>query len=651
MDAVEQAQSGHPGAPLALAPAAYLLWTRHLKHSPRHPDWPDRDRFVLSCGHASMLLYSLLHLSGYDLSLEEIRRFRQWQSLTPGHPERGLTPGVEVTTGPLGQGLGNAVGMAIAERVLANQFNRPDLPLVDHRTWAVVSDGDAMEGVGSEAASLAGHLRLGKLTLVYDDNRITIDGSTALAFSEDVGQRFAAYGWDVLRVEDGNDLTAIDRALSEATSQTTKPTLIIVRTVIADPAPTKRGTAAAHGAPLGAEEVARTKEAMGWPQGQPFTVPAEARDDMTAVERGAARVEAWSRVCAAYRAAYPERVDEYDRRLAGRLPAAWDVHLPRFTPDDGPLATRKASAAVLKAASATLPELLGGSADLSGSTGTSLPEVGTFGPEAVGRNFHWGVREHAMAASLNGIAAHGGLRPYGSTFLVFTDYMRPSMRLAALSELPVIFIGSHDSIGLGEDGPTHQPVEHLAMLRATPNLVVLRPADATETVEAWRQALGHREGPVVLVLTRQKLPVIDRTRYAKAEGLHQGAYVLFDPPEACQAVLIATGSEVHVALEAAERLNQDGIPTRVVSMPSWELYEAQSQAYRDHVLPPAVRARVAIEAGASLGWSRYVTDDGETIGLDRFGASAPGEELFQHFGFTPEHAVATVKRVHGRGSR
>jgi transketolase len=651
MDAIEQAQSGHPGAPLGLAPAAYVLWLRHLRHSPHHPEWPNRDRFVLSCGHASMLLYSLLHLTGYDLPLDQLKSFRQWGSQTPGHPERGLAPGVEVTTGPLGQGVGNAVGMAIAERVLAQQFNQPNVPLIDHRVWGFVSDGDLMEGVASEAASLAGHLGLGKLTLIYDDNHITIDGDTALAFTEDVDRRFEAYGWQVLRVGDGNDLGLIDRRLAEAAHDDTRPCLVILRTEIGDPAPTKKGTAAAHGAPLGTEEIRRAKEIMKWPTEPAFHVPPEVYADMgRAATRGDAWMNEWAALRDSYREAHPQLARELERRLTGELPPGWDAQLPSFPSTSEKVATRKASAATLKALSDALPELLGGSADLSESTGTMLPAIGVFGPGVTGRNFHWGVREHGMAACLNGMAAHGGVRPYGSTFLVFADYMKPSIRLAALSQLPVIFVGTHDSIGLGEDGPTHQPVEQLAMLRATPNLVVFRPADAAETVEAWRAAIRHREGPVVLALTRQKLPVIDRERYAAASGTERGAYVLFDPPEPCQAILIATGSEVPLALEAAEALLGENIPTRVVSMPSWELFEMQPSAYREQVLPPTIRARVAIEAGASLGWMRYTTDDGMMIGLDRFGASAPAGELFAQLGFTVEHAVAAVKQVSSRRS-
>lgn len=653
MDAIEQAKSGHPGAPLGLAPAAYVLWQRHLRHSPHHPDWVNRDRFVLSCGHASMLLYSVLHLTGYDLPLDELRRFRQWGSRTPGHPERGFTPGVEVTTGPLGQGVGNAVGMAIAERVLAGEFNQPGFPVIDHRVFGFVSDGDLMEGVASEAASLAGHLKLGKLTLIYDNNHITIDGSTALAFTEDVGRRFEAYGWQVRRVDDGNDLVAIDRALAAATaSDDAGPTLIILRTEIGDPAPTKKGTAAAHGAPLGAEEVRRTKEIMGFPTDPAFHVPPEAYHDMRRAEaRGDGWVERWTTLYDDYRVAHPTLGRELERRLAGRLPEGWADHLPSFAASDARLATRQASATTLKALSSVLPELIGGSADLSESTGTVLPELGVFGPDQPGRNFHWGIREHGMMACLNGMAAHGGVRPYGSTFLIFADYLKPALRLAALSHLPVIFVATHDSIGLGEDGPTHQPVEQLAMLRAMPNVVVLRPADAAETVEAWRTALEHREGPVVLALTRQKLPVLDRARYGSAAGTRRGAYVLFDPPEPCVAVLIATGSEVALALDAAAQLLDQGVPTRVVSMPSWELFEAQPAEYRNEVLPATIRARVAIEAGASMGWARYTTDDGLTIGLDHFGASAPAAELFAQFGFTVARAVEAVKHVSGRRSR
>jgi transketolase len=648
MDAVEQAQSGHPGTPMALAPAAYVLWSRFLRHNPRNPDWPDRDRFVLSCGHASMLLYSLLYLSGYELSLDEIKNFRQWGSRTPGHPERGHTPGVETTTGPLGQGFGNAVGMAIAERFLAEHFNRPNHSIVDHRVWAFASDGDLMEGVASEAASIAGHLRLGKLTVVYDDNHITIDGDTALTFSEDVSRRFEAYGWQVLKVSDGNDLSAIAAALESARAEATRPSLVVLRTVIADPAPTKRNSAEAHGAPLGGEEVRRTKEIMGWPPEPRFFVPEDALAHWRgAVARGAELEVSWRKRFEAYAAAHPDLGAELQRWISGELPEGWDRELPQVTPAAGALATRQASGLALQAIAAAIPNLVGGSADLGGSTGTTLKQGGVFGPTSTGRTFHWGVREHGMAACLNGIAAHGGLRPFGSTFLVFSDYMKPAIRLAAIMRLPVIYIGTHDSIGLGEDGPTHQPVEHLAMLRAIPNLVTLRPADATETVEAWRIAIERRDGPTMLVLSRQKLPVLDRTSLGTAHGVRHGAYVLLDPPGPgpVHAILIATGSEVNLALEAGRRLHTGGIRVRVVSMPSWELFAAQPASYRDQVLPPAVRARVAVEAAGPMGWSRWTTDDGVMLGMEGFGASAPGERLYQEFKLTPDHLLKTVERL------
>ncbi|HEX2249153.1 MAG TPA: transketolase [Gemmatimonadales bacterium] len=653
MDAVEQAQSGHPGTPMALAPVAYLLWHRLLRHNPRNPDWPDRDRFVLSCGHASMLLYSLLYLSGYDLSLADLKSFRQWGSKTPGHPERGHTPGVETTTGPLGQGFGNAVGMAIAERFLSAHFNRPDHRIVDHRVWVFASDGDLMEGVASEAASLAGHLKLGKLAVVYDDNHITIDGDTALTFSEDVPRRFEAYGWRVLRVKDGNDLEAITRALDTAHAERDRPTLIALRTVIADPAPTKRNNAEAHGAPLGAEEVRRTKEIIGWPVEPGFYVPDDALSHWrSAVNRGSALEAEWRRRYQAYQAAHPELAAELDQWLSGRLPADWDKKVPGVPSDAGPMATRQASGVALQSIAAAVPNLVGGSADLGGSTGTTLKQGGTFGPDTAGRTFHWGVREHGMAACLNGIAAHGGLRPFGSTFLVFSDYMKPAIRLAAIMRLPVIYIGTHDSIGLGEDGPTHQPVEHLAMLRAIPNLVTLRPADAAETIEAWKVAIERLDGPTFLVLTRQKLPLVDRSGSA-AEGVRRGAYVIRDDagPTGLDAILIATGSEVSVALEAARLLRDDRIATRVVSMPSWELFAAQPEAYRDSVLPPSVRTRVAVEAAGPMGWSRWITDDGAMVGMKGFGASAPGERLFEEFKLTPEHVAHTVRQLLRRESQ
>jgi transketolase len=646
MDAVEAAKSGHPGTPMALAPTAYVLWDRYLRFDPAHPDWPDRDRFVLSCGHASMLLYGLLHLSGYDVSLEDLRQFRRWNSATPGHPERGHTPGVETTTGPLGQGFGNAVGMAIAERLLADRFNRPGLPVMGHRVWAMVSDGDLMEGVSGEAASLAGHLRLGKLNFVYDDNHITIDGDTALSFSEDVAARFEAYGWHVLRVSDGNDLDAIGAALGAARDELGRPSLVVIRTRIADPAPTKINTAAAHGAPLGTEEVAATKAILGWPA-SPFHIAPEGlqwREQCR--QRGRELHGEWQSVLDRYRSSHGVEAAELERWLSGGLPDGWDSSLPTFTPADGPLATRQASARTLNTLASILPDLVGGSADLAESTGAEIKGGGSFSRAKVGRNLHWGVREHAMAACLNGIAAHGGLRPFGSTFLIFTDYCKPSIRLAGLMRLPVVFIGSHDSIGLGEDGPTHQPIEQLAMLRATPNVTVIRPADATETVEAWRSAVLRHDGPTVLALSRQKLPVLDRSRLGSASGAARGGYVLLDAPGgAPAAIVIATGSEVHVALQAVERLHGDGVAVRLVSLPSWEIFEAQPESYREQVLPRAVRSRVAIEAAATMGWHRWVGDMGEVIGIDHFGASAPGDRIFREFGFTADRVVEAVRRL------
>jgi transketolase len=647
MDAVEAAQSGHPGTPMALAPAAYVLWHRFLRHNPANPAWPDRDRFVLSCGHASMLQYALLYLTGYGVSLDDVRAFRQWGSATPGHPERGHTPGVETTTGPLGQGVGNAVGMAIAERLLAEHFNRPGQRIVDHRTWAFVSDGDLMEGVASEAASLAGHLRLDKLTLIYDDNHITIDGDTALSFSEDVPRRFEAYGWHVLSVADGNDLDAIAGALEAATAETGRPTLIALRTYIADPAPTKRNSAKAHGEPLGAEEVRRTKAIMGWPDEPKFFVPEDALEHWReALTRGAALESEWRARQAAYATEDAEGGGEFAEWMSGALPEGWASGLPVLGPESGPLATRQASGLALQAIAAAVPNLVGGSADLGGSTGTTLKQGGVFGPTSAGRTFHWGIREHGMAACLNGMAAHGGLRPFGSTFLVFSDYMKPAIRLAAIMGLPVIYIGTHDSIGVGEDGPTHQPIEHLAMLRAIPNLVVLRPADGTETIEAWRAAVARQDGPTMLVLSRQKLPVLDRATLGPAAGVARGAYVLLDPPGGTpQAILIATGSEVHVALAAAKVLQADRVRVRVVSMPSWELFASQPQSYRDEVLPPAVRVRLSIEAASPFGWERWVGSSGAMLAMEGFGASAPGDRLFEEFKFTPDRAAALVRQL------
>jgi transketolase len=645
MDAVEQAQSGHPGTPMGLAPAAYVLWTRYLRHNPANPDWPDRDRFILSAGHASMLLYSLLHLTGYGLTLQDLHDFRQLHSKTPGHPERGHTRGVEVTTGPLGQGFGNSVGLSIATRFLADHFNKPDFPVVNHRIWAFASDGDLLEGVASEAASLAGHLALGQLKVIYDDNHITIDGHTEIAFTEDRGKRFEAYGWNVLHVADGNDLAAISRAYEDACRETSRPTIIILRTIIADPAPTKQNTPEAHGAPLGTEEVRRTKEIMGWTE-PPFTVPADVAAHMLEVkERGEDLETAWNALVEDYAQAHGDLAGEMKQWLSDRLPDGWQEKLPVFTPKDGKLATRQACQTVLNAITPVIRNLVGGSADLAASTGSTIKDGGDFQPGQSGRNIHWGVREHAMGAALNGIACHGGLRGFGSTFLIFFDYMKPAIRLAALSKIPVIFIGTHDSIGLGEDGPTHQPIEQLAMLRAMPNVVTLRPADANETAEAWRLALERTTGPTALALTRQKLPIIDRSVYAAREGVRRGGYILFEPPGGAQGILLATGSEVHIALDAAQQLLAQGIRTRVVSLPSWEIFQSQSAEYRDQVLPPALTARVSIEAAATMGWSTYTGQKGVAIGLDHFGASAPAEALYHEFGLTAENVIATFKKV------
>ncbi|MDH7497957.1 MAG: transketolase, partial [Syntrophomonadaceae bacterium] len=625
VDAIEKARSGHPGMPMGAAPMAYALWTRHLRHNPGDPLWPNRDRFVLSAGHGSMLLYALLHLTGYDLPLEELQRFRQWGSRTPGHPEHGLTPGVETTTGPLGQGLANAVGMAMAERHLAARFNRPGFPVVDHRTYVLAGDGDLMEGVCHEAASLAGHLQLGKLICLYDDNRISIEGSTDLTFTEDRGARFRSYGWQVLQVEDGNDVEAISAALREAEADHARPSLIMVRTQIGFGSPGKAGKASAHGEPLGADEVRATKLNLGWPLEPAFFIPEQALQHFrTALERGRQWQAAWEALWLDYQRTYPELAAEWNQWWQGQLPQGWDADIPAFAPDAGGLATRVASGTVLNALAGRIPYLVGGAADLEPSTKTGIRGGGDFSAhDPGGRNIHFGVREHAMGAILNGMALHGGLLPFGATFLVFSNYMLPPVRLAALMGLHVIYVFTHDSIGLGEDGPTHQPVEQLASLRAIPGLTVLRPADANETAEAWRVAV-QSWGPVALVLTRQNVPVLDRTHYAPASGVARGAYVLKDPAGATPAaILLATGSEVHVALEAAQGLEADGIPTRVVSMPSWELFERQSEEYRRAVLPPGITRRVAIEAGSPLGWHRYVGPHGTVVGMEDFGASAP----------------------------
>lgn len=650
IDAIEQAKSGHPGMPMGAAPMAYVLWTKFLRHNPANPKWFDRDRFVLSAGHGSMLLYSLLHLCGYDLPLEELKNFRQWGSRTPGHPEYGHTPGVEATTGPLGQGIAMAVGMAMAERHLAARFNRDGHTIIDHYTYVICGDGDLMEGVAAEAASLAGHLKLGKLIVLYDSNDISLDGETALAFTEDVRRRFEAYGWQVLRVDDGNDLEAIARAIEAARAETTRPSLIEVKTVIGYGSPNKGGKAAAHGAPLGPDEVKRVKEFYGWPQEPAFYIPDEVRAHFAEVkERGQALEAEWNARLAAYEAAYPELAAELKRVMAGELPADWDADLPSYKPGDQ-LATRAASGQTLNAVAKRMPELIGGSADLASSNQTTLKGYPVFSADDyAGRNIWFGVREFAMAAALNGMALHGGLKVYGGTFLVFSDYLRPAIRLSALMKQPVVYVLTHDSIAVGEDGPTHQPIEHIPSLRLIPDLTVIRPADANETVAAWRYALAHARGPVALVLSRQNLPVLPGTAERAADGVRRGAYVLADAESGTpDAILIATGSEVSLALEAKERLAAEGVAVRVVSMPSWELFEAQPEEYRRAVLPPEVTARVAVEAAHPMGWERYVGPQGAVIGIDRFGASAPGARVMQAFGFTADNVVATVKRVLGR---
>ncbi|NNE47991.1 MAG: transketolase [Rhodothermales bacterium] len=645
VDAVQQANSGHPGMPMGCAAMAHVLWSRHLKHSPQQPDWPDRDRFVLSAGHGSMLLYALLHLTGYDLPLDEIKNFRQWDSMTPGHPEAGHTPGVETTTGPLGQGFANGIGMAIAERHLAARFNRPGFEIFNHHTYAIVSDGDLMEGVSHEAASLAGHLGLGKLVYLYDDNGISIDGSTSLAFSENVPERFAAYGWHVQSVDDGNDLEAIDEAIQRARDETDRPSIICVKTVIGYGSPAKQNTAASHGSPLGDEEVKRTKENLGWPPDKTFYIP----DDVltrtrSAVDGGRELVRGWDRLFNSYLREFPEDGDQLRRFLAGELPEDWDSAFPSFEAGDK-LATRSASGKTLEAVQPVLGNLIGGSADLTPSNNTRVSTHSDFSKATpAGGYLRFGVREHAMAAISNGLALHGGIRPYCATFLVFSDYLRPSLRLSALMQLPVVYVFTHDSIGLGEDGPTHQAVEHFAALRAIPGLTVIRPADANETVEAWRVAL-QRRGPVALLLTRQKLPVITGNAVGRGLALEKGAYILHETSSTPDLIMMGTGSEMHLLLDAAATLEEEGRSVRVVSMPSWELFAEQSTDYRDSVLPPSVTARLSVEAGVTLGWDRYVGRGGRVIGLDRFGASAPGEVAMHKLGFSVDNVLAAARSV------
>jgi transketolase len=649
IDAVQKANSGHPGTPMALAPLTYAIWMRHLRHSPSDPKWAGRDRFILSAGHASMLLYSMLHLTGYDLSLEDLKAFRQWESKTPGHPEYHLTPGVETTTGPLGQGFANGVGMALAERHLAALYNRPGHEIIDQFVYAICSDGDLMEGVASEAASLAGHLRLGKLIYFWDDNSITIEGSTSLAFSEDVLKRFEAYGWHTQRIDDGNDLEAIDAAL-RAAQEDERPSMIAVRTIIGYGSPGKAGSEEAHGSPLGEEEIIRTKRNLGWPTEEPFHVPDEVlRHIRQAVEHGKQLQQDWKKRWDAFAVEHTDAAEQLQTALRGELPEGWDADLPTFRASDKPIATRAASGKAINAIASKVPWLIGGSADLAPSTNTLIEHSESFSANNYsGRNLHFGVREHAMGSILNGMALHGGVRPYGATFMIFSDYMRPPIRLASLMEQPVIFVFTHDSVGLGEDGPTHQPIEQLSALRAIPGLIDVRPADAAETVEAWRFAVEQSDGPVFLALTRQAVPHLDREKHASAGELRRGAYVLADADDGRpEVILIASGSEVSVALDARERLMQGGIAARVVSMPSWALFARQPREYRDEVLPPEIRARVAVEAASPMGWHRWVGTEGEVVGLSRFGVSAPAKQVFEQLGLSADNVATVAKQVLG----
>ncbi len=646
MDAVQKADSGHPGTPMALAPLAYVLFTRHLRYNPKNPDWVNRDRFVLSAGHASMLLYSVLYLTGYDLSLDDIKQFRQWESKTPGHPEYGYTPGVETTTGPLGQGISNSVGMAIAEAQLAALFNRPDHSVIDHYTYFIASDGDIMEGISHESSSYAGHLRLGKLIGFYDDNHITIEGDTDLTFDDDTAKRFEAYHWHVQRIEDANDLDAIDHAIVAAKEVKDRPSLIVIRSHIGYGSPNKHDTAEAHGSPLGADEIRLTKEALGYPSQEPFYVAPEALDHWrTMTPRGDQLESEWQKKYDAWKTAHPADAAELERRLRGDLLDGWEDLIPTFTADNGSIASRAASGTVLNAIAPKVPELVGGSADLASSTNTIVKGAPSLRSDNYsGRNFHFGIREHGMGGVMNGMSVHGGFIPYGATFLIFSDYMRPAVRLAAIMNRHVIYVYTHDSIGLGEDGPTHQPVEQLSTLRAIPDFTLIRPADASETAEAWRAALKHR-GPVALVLTRQKLGFIDRTKYAPAAGVAQGAYVLSDSPGgAPQIVLMSSGSEVALILEAQQKLETEGIRARVVSMPSHELFAAQTEEYRESILPRGIR-RISIEASHPMSWQRWVGSDGVALGLHRFGASAPYKQLYEHLGLTVDKVVETAKQL------
>lgn len=647
VDAIQKANSGHPGMPMGCAPIAYLLYSKYMNHNPTNPSWLNRDRFILSAGHGSMLLYATLHLCGYKISLDDIKNFRQWKSITPGHPEVGLTAGVETTTGPLGQGFANAVGIAIAQEYLASMFNKDDIKILDHYIYGICSDGDLMEGVSHEAASLAGHLKLSKLIFFYDDNGITIDGCTALSFSEDIAKRFDGYGWQVLNIDDVNNLEQIDAAVKSAQKESSKPTLIITKTHIGFGSPNKQDTASVHGSPLGEDEIKLTKKNLDWPEDKTFVIPQEVRKYFQSIStKGKGSEDDWNSVFENYKQKYPEEAKLFTSIMSGNFGDDWKSKLPVFNDVEEKIATRSASGKVLNAISESLPTLIGGSADLAPSNNTLLKEQKNFSAEnRTGRNFHFGIREHGMASILNGMAMHGGVIPYGGTFLVFSDYLRPAIRLASMSAVKVIYVFTHDSIGLGEDGPTHQPVEHLAALRSIPKLIVIRPADANETVKAWEVALDHKGSPVALILTRQNISVIDRSKYADAENLKKGAYILKEANGNPDIILMASGSEVEVSIKAAEKLEEEGIKVRVVSFPSWEIFEMQDENYKSKVFPAEIKARVSVEAGVVQGWEKYVGEQGESICINGFGSSAPAEVLFKKYGFTVDNVVNTCKRV------
>ncbi|HSW53621.1 MAG TPA: transketolase [Ignavibacteriaceae bacterium] len=647
IDAIQKANSGHPGMPMGCAPIAYRLYTKYMKHNPANPNWLNRDRFILSAGHGSMLLYSILHLCGYKISMDDLKNFRQWKSITAGHPEYGLAPGVETTTGPLGQGFANAVGMAIAQEYLGSLFNKPDVKILDHFIYGICSDGDLMEGISHEAASLAGHLKLGKLIFFYDDNGITIDGKTSLAFSEDIKKRFEAYHWQVLNIDDVNDLSQIDNAVEHAQKDTSKPSIIITKTHIGFGSPNKQDSAASHGAPLGEAEVKLTKKNLGWPEDKPFYIPEEVSDHFSKMKSSFNDYESdWNNLFIIYKKKYPSEAEKLLKYFNNDFGSEWVEALPSFTNYSEQIATRSASGKVLNSISPKLPTLIGGSADLAESNNTLINGQSVFSSENYsGRNIYFGIREHAMAGIINGMALYGGVIPYCGTFLIFSDYMRPSIRLASLMKLRTIYVFTHDSIGLGEDGPTHQPIEQLAVLRAIPGMVVIRPADANETVEAWKYAIEHKSSPVALVLTRQKVPVLDRTKMTSAENLSKGAYILVQSEKNPEVILMASGSEVALGVDVFHSLQAEGISARVVSFPSWELFDIQSDEYKESVLPKSAKARISIEAGIKQGWEKYLGEYGEAISIEKFGASAPSEVLFKEYGFTKEAVIKRVKSL------